>query len=342
MYARGRHRPRGRFLNRSRFHVARFKGGSWSGRHASSPLEDLDTHRMRHPRVPIWEERALLQQTADERRWRAALFAVVCSLLLAIFVRNLSVAPQIRLLLVDGAAFSLYLTVGAWANGPPGWRRVLVFSCAYLVLVTGILLGAVIIQRATSAPDSYSKVGLALSWAMMIVPSWVILGYGLLRHPSEALGRGLGAAWWLRAVLWGLFGGVFVTVYLGLSAYFSGLFLTRLQMPTLLFAHQLVYVLGIRCAGEELLFRGAVFQILHERRGKGFWAATMVSLPLNLGIYVATMPSFRSPAMLAVLLLAPSVMIVTNSALYLRQRSLVSPLVSNGLLHVASLAVGAQ
>lgn len=289
-----------------------------------------------------WEERALLQQTADERRWRAALFAVVCSFLLAIFVRNLSVVPHIRRLLVDGAAFSLYLTVGAWSNGPPGWRRGLIYCCIYAVLVTGILLGAMIIQQATSISDSYARVGLALSWSMMIVPSWVVLGYGLLRHPSEALGRGLGAAWWMRAVVWGLFGGMFVTLYLGLSAYFSGLVLTRLQIPTLVFAHQLVYVLGIRCTGEELLFRGAVFQILHDRHGKGFWAATTVSLPLNLGIYIATMPSFRSPAMLAVLLLAPSVMIITNSALYVRQRSLVSPLVSNGLLHVASLAVGAQ
>jgi hypothetical protein len=289
-----------------------------------------------------WEERALLQQTSDQRRWRAALFAVACSLLLAIFVRNLSVVPQIRGLLVDGAAFSLYLTVGAWANGPPGWRRVLVYCCVYAILVAGILLGAVIIQRATSIPEPYSRVGLALSWAMMIIPSWVILGYGLLRHPSEVLGRGLGAVWWLKAVFWGLFGGVFVTLYLGLSAYFSGLVLTRLQMPTLLFAHQLVYVLGIRCAGEELLFRGAVFQILHESRGRGFWAAAMVSLPLNLAIYVVTIPSIRSPAMLAVLLLAPSVMIVANSALYLRQRSLISPLISNVILHVTSLAVSAQ
>jgi hypothetical protein len=289
-----------------------------------------------------WEERALLKQSADERRWRAALFAVACSLLLAIFIRNLSVVPQIRGLLVDGAAFSLYLTVGAWANGPPGWWRVLIFSCVYVVLVTGILLGAVVIQRATAVPDSYSKLSLALSWAMMIIPSWVILGYGLLKHPSEALGHGLRGAWWLRAVLWGLLGGVFVTLYLGLSAYFSGLVLTRLQIPALLFAHQLVYVLGIRCAGEEFLFRGAIFQILHESRGRGFWAAAMISLPLNLAIYVVTIPSVRSPAMLAVLMLAPSVMIVANSALYLRQRSLVSPLISNVILHVASLAVSAQ
>jgi hypothetical protein len=289
-----------------------------------------------------WEERALLQQTVDERRWRAALFAVVCSLLLAILIRNLSIVPQVRGLLIDGAAFSLYLTVGAWANGPPGRWRVLMFSCVYAVLVTGILLGAVAIQRGTSALDSYSKASLGLSWAMMIIPSWTILGYGLLKHPSEALRRGLRGAWWLRAVLWGLFGGVFVTLYLGLSAFFSGLVLTRLQTPTLLLAHQLVYVLGIRCAGEELLFRGSVFQILHESRGRGFWAAAMVSLPLNLAIYVVTIPSIRSPAMLAVLLLAPSVMIVANSALYLRQRSLVSPVISNVILHVTSLAVSAQ
>lgn len=289
-----------------------------------------------------WAERARLQQRADTRRWRSALFAVGCSLVLAILIRNLPFPPDMRWLLIDGAAFSLYLAVGAWANGPPGWGRVLIFSCVYAVLLTGILLGVVAIQQATSSAVPYPTSGLVLAWAMMMVAGWGALGYGLMKHPSEALDHGIPWPWWLRAVLWGVLGGVFVTLYLGLSAQFSGLALTPLQTPTLFLIHQLVYTLGIRCAGEELLFRGAIFHVLHERRGKGFWFATLVSLPLNLAIYVATMPSVQSPAMMAILLLAPCVMVVANSALYLRQRSLVSPLISNGVLQLAYIAVGAR
>jgi len=131
-----------------------------------------------------------------------------------------------------------------------------------------------------------------------------------------------------------------VSVYIALSAHFSGLALTPLQTPALLFAHQAVYGLAIRCAGEELIFRGAILQILLNRRLKGFWSAISISLPLNLAMYVVTMPSIRSPGMLAILLLGPSMMIIVNSALYLRRRTLVPPLICNGIFQVTSLAMG--
>jgi hypothetical protein len=289
-----------------------------------------------------WKERARLQQKADQRRWRSALFAVACSLVLATLMRNVPALPYVRLLLVDGVALSLYLAVGAWANGPSSQRRVVAFSSVYVVLVAGLFLGVVVIQRADSLSGSHLAVGLGLAWSMMIIPGWGALCYGLMGSPSETLGRGVHWVWWLRAVLWGLLGGVFVTVYLALSARFGWLVLSRLETPSLFLAHRLVYIVGIRCAGEELLFRGAVFHVMHERRGKGFWVATLVSLPLNLAIYVAAMPPAQSPAAMTILLLSPCVMIVANSALYLRQRSLVPPLISNGVLQVANLVLTAQ
>ena len=296
-------------------------------------LEDVYVH-------DDWEERARRQQRSDQTRWRMALTTVALSLLMALFIRNMPFWQDVRWFLADGAAYALYLTVGAWAIAGPSRGRTRLLSCLYVVVIASVLLGAVATRQAASSEGAYRLACLTVVGTALTIPGWSILGWVILKHPGEIVSHGVSGLWWASRVLYGLLGGSFIVLQLFLSFSFSGLPMFQFRPPMPLLFQQLAYTLGLRSLGEELLFRGILFRYLYRRRGKGFWSATLITLVLNLAIYAVQMPPTDYPAFVALFLLGPSVMVITNSALYASEGSLISPSISNAVFQVTSFAMG--
>jgi len=287
-----------------------------------------------------WEERARQRQRTDQTRWEMALATVGLSILMALLIRNMPFWQDVRWFLADGAAYALYLTVGALAILGSAQGRTRLLSCLYVVVMAGILLGAAATRQAVSSEGAYRLFWLTLVGAALIIPGWSILGWLILKRPREIVFDGLSGMWWASPVLYGLLGGSFVALQLFLSFSFSDLAVFQFRPPMPLRFQHLAYTLGVRSIGEELLFRGTVFRHLYRRREKGFWNATLITLALNIAIYALQIPRTHSPAMMVLFLLGPSVMVIMNSALYALEGSLISPSISNAVFQVTSFALG--
>jgi hypothetical protein len=295
-------------------------------------LEDIYVH-------DDWEQRSRLWQRIEGQRWKMALVVVGLSLVMAILVKNMPIRGDVRMFLTDGVAYSLYLTAGAWAIAYPARGRKLLLYTTYAVLVAGLPFGTLAAQHAASSQGADRLVCFVISGSMLAIPGCGIVSYAILKYRGRAVSRGLDPMRLASAVLFGLLGGMFITLHLFLSFHFSGLHSLEYR-PLALFFQDVAFTLGVRAAGEEVLFRGVVFRYLRTRAGKGFWGSTFITLALNIAIYVVAMPATDSPVTLTLLLMGPSIMIITNSALYAWQGTLISPFVSNATYQVASLALG--
>lgn len=295
-------------------------------------LEDIYVH-------DDWEERAGLWQRVENQRWKTALVVVGLSLAMAMLIRNMPIRGDLRMLLADGVAYGLYLSAGAWATVHPARSRKLLFVITYAVLVAGLPLSTVAAQYAASSQGADRLVCSIIAGSMLALPGWSIVSYAIFKQRGSTVSRGLNPVRLASAALFGLLGGVFITVHLSLSFHFSGLASLGYR-PMALLLQNLAYTVGVRAAGEEVLFRAVVFRYLHTSGGRGFWSSTLITLILNIAIYVVTMPPTDSLGMVALFLTGPSIMIITNSALYAWQGTLISPFISNVTYQVASFAMG--
>ena len=97
--------------------------------------------------------------------------------------------------------------------------------------------------------------------------------------------------------------------------------------------------------GEEIFFRGIVFQHIFKSRQKKLWTAIVLTLFLNLIVYAAEYyftPTWGYLALLLLGLQAPAIMIIANSTLFAWKTNLVSPVVSNMIFRLFWLAMGAR
>lgn len=287
-----------------------------------------------------WEERARQDERSDQTRWRMALTTVALSILMALLIRNMPFWQDVREFLADGVAYASYLTVGAWAIAGPARGRTRLLSCLYVVVIAGLLLGAVGTWQAATSEGVHRLAWLTVVGTTLTIPGWSILAWVILKHRGETVSHGLGGTRWASRVLYGLLGVSFIAVQLFLSFSFSGLTMFGFRPPMPWVLRHLTYTLGVRSIGEELLFRGILFRYLYRQRGKGFWSATLITLVLNLAIYGLQIPSTHSPGRVALFLLGPCMMVITNSALYAWKGSLVSTSISNAVFQVTSFAMG--
>jgi membrane protease YdiL (CAAX protease family) len=289
-----------------------------------------------------WQARALLNQADDRARWRGAVFAVVVSLALVLLVKAIPLQFGSTPLLAGGAASALYLLLGvaAIARVPPSHRYL--FAPVYLLIVFGVLLSDLAMQQALASEIKSQWIRflyLGVIAFTLLVPGWSLLGWVFFKNRRD-MTQGLGLVWWLTQVLYGLGAGGLVALLVFLADSFSGVAMP-LSLPRLplLFQHA-IYAIGLRAPGEEIFFRGIVYQYLYRRLGKGFWTATLITLPLNLAIYIVQIPRLGSPPLVALALIGPGLMAIASTALYARRGSLVASMINNALFQVFAFALG--
>lgn len=296
-------------------------------------LEDVYVHG-------DWEERARRWQRDDHTRWEVALATVALSILMALLIRNMAFWQDVRWFLADVAPYALYMTVGAWAIVDSVRGRKWLLYCLYAVVVASATLSGIATRQAVSSEGAYRFIYLMLVGSSLTIPGWSILAWVIVKNPGETVSNGAGGMGRASRVLYGLLGGSFIALQLFVAFSFSGLPRFQFRPPTPFLLQYLAYTVGVRSAGEELLFRGIVFRYLYLGRGKGFWSATFITLVLNLAIYAVRMPPTNSPGFMALFVLGPSMMVLTNSALYAMEGGLVSPSISNAVFQVSSFAMG--
>ena len=96
---------------------------------------------------------------------------------------------------------------------------------------------------------------------------------------------------------------------------------------------QLSYELGLRSLGQELFFRGLVFNHLYKARQWSFWTAAFLASLLNLSIYLGVWGR-SNPIIMAGMLFYIFIMAVINAALYRWSDSIISPVVSSAVFNL--------
>jgi membrane protease YdiL (CAAX protease family) len=239
--------------------------------------------------------------------------------------------------LVEGI-YILYSPLHSW--------RFLLGSGAFLLF--GLLLSTAatdLVLASRSLDPVVFILLLALIGSGLLVPVWSILLWLLLRRREKFLAAFPGSESWVRRFLYGLLGGGAIAGVLFLSQSFTGLAVFHNLPPAPVLVYILSYSLGIGPLGEEIFFRGVVFQHIFKSRRKQLWTAIVLTLSLNLLVYAAEYyfaPTWGYLALSMLGLQAPAIMIIANSTLFAWKTNLVSPVVSNMIFRLFSLVMGAR
>ncbi len=288
-----------------------------------------------------WEERALLAEREAATRWRLAFIAVLLALPLALAARSLLLDPTSDTFVADGVASSLYLVTGIIAVAHLSTIRMLFVAFLYIPLVLGIFLSdfaSRVLPGSTDSPSATVLYLLTLS-VTLVLPGASIIGWALFKNARDNI-RGLAWVEWANRILFGLVGGSAVALVQFLSPLLSNIPMSY-SIPGWASSLQYVfYVIGLRSVSEELVFRGIIYRRLYQQRRMGFWAATLITLPLNLALYVLLMSPADPPGVKAVGLLGPCLMVIVNCALYTWEGGLIAPTVSNVVFQIFSFLSG--
>ncbi len=171
---------------------------------------------------------------------------------------------------------------------------------------------------------------------LMLLP-WVPLITLSLRNPSGAQRIGLGTANWKENVFVGILAGAFLGAHMLLVVTAMGRKLIFNPWPYSLWL--LGYELGIQSLGEELFFRGFLFNYWYNYRGKGFWAAAFLTGVFNVLVYMvkALWISFAPLTLGAQFYIMT--MAIVNAALFRWRGSILSCWISNAIFSLAASLV---
>ncbi len=177
-----------------------------------------------------------------------------------------------------------------------------------------------------------------LLWGLFMLLPWVLFALLVKHCPLCAQRVGLGTAGWRENLLIGLMAGAFLGSHMLLVTTAIGRRLVLNPWPYT--AWLLGYELGIQSLGEELFFRGFLFNYLHNYLGKGFWFSAFLGGLFNVSVYMvkALWVSYAPLTLGAQFYILT--MAIVNAALFRWRGSVLSCWVSNALFSLlASLVV---
>jgi membrane protease YdiL (CAAX protease family) len=215
------------------------------------------------------------------------------------------------------------------------WRLILLTVALALVtaLVVRYGLASYQTQWITSTAITSTLYILASLWVVVRSPA---AEDALLSSLIPTTGK---AEEWVRALLYGLLGGLVVTLLWALAFLFGDINLRHPSFPLSQPAAFLVLAVIVRPVAEELFFRRLVLHHLVHRCRKGVWGSVIITMVLYVATIAVRLPEVDSPAELAFHLLAPALLTVLNSALYLWRGDLVAPLVSNAVFRFLPISL---
>lgn len=294
-----------------------------------------------------WETRVRQRQRADKTQWGLILLTVSICALLALYVFQIPFREELLPRAARGLISTLFLVEGIHILYRPShpWRFLL-GSGAFLlsgILVSTAATGVMLASRSLD-PVVFTLL-LALIGIGLLVPAWTILLWLRFRRREKFMAAIPGSEPWARRFIYGLVCGGAIAGVLFLSQSLTGLTVFHDLPPAPVLVYILAYSLGMGPLGEEIFFRGVVFQHIFNSRRKKLWTAIVLTLFLNLIVYAAEYyftPTWGYLALLLLGLQAPAIMIIANSTLFAWKTNLVSPVVSNMIFRLFWLAMGAR
>lgn len=208
------------------------------------------------------------------------------------------------------------------------------FNLAVMALVD-YLTKSGLRQELHLSPRIYSPV---LLWGLLMLLPWLPLALLARRYPSGAQRIGLSTVEWRENVFVGLLAGALLGAHMLLVVTAIGRKLILNPWPYVVWL--LGYELGIQSLGEELFFRGFLFNYWHNYKGMGFWSSAFLSGLLNVVVYmVKALWISYAPLTLGAQFYILT-MAIMNAALFRLRGSLLTCWVSNALFSLlASLVV---
>lgn len=288
-----------------------------------------------------WQEQVAQYQLYGELGFRVALFTVVLSAVMIAFARVFVQWQTTQGNIIVGAAFALYAAVGAWAIIYSPLRQIRPYLLIAVFVLVGIGASIVLTQNALSTQNTfYYLIDLVGIVGVLLIPSWIGLGRLLYRDCHRASFCHIQIDRWPVQVVYGLLAGAFLALQYFLAHFFSTIPLLHLQYVVPILLQRLLLVVGVYAVAEEFLFRGTIFRYLFSQKRFGFWTSTFIMLGLNLLFYIVQIPPSYSPGRIALYLLIPSMLSVTNAVLWSWENGPVSSVASNITLRSIYLLAG--
>lgn len=208
------------------------------------------------------------------------------------------------------------------------------FNLAVMALVD-YLTKSGLRQELHLSPRIYSPV---LLWGLLMLLPWLPLALLAKRYPSGAQRIGLSMVEWRENVFIGLLAGALLGAHMLLVVTAIGRKFIFNPWPYIVWL--LGYELGIQSLGEELFFRGFLFNYWHNYKGMGFWSSAFLSGLLNVAVYmVKALWISYAPLTLGAQFYILT-MAIMNAALFQWRGSLLTCWVSNVLFSLlASMVV---
>ena len=294
-----------------------------------------------------WEARVRQQQRADKAQWGLVLLTVSICALFALYIFQIPYREELLPRAARGFISAVFLVEGILLIYRPShsWRFLLI-SGAFLLFGIVISTSATdLILSSRSRDPTVFVLLLGLIGIGLLVPGWTILLWLRYRHREQSVSAFPGSEPWARRFVYGLVGGGTIAAVLFLSQSYTGLTVFYTLPPVPVLVYILAYSLGLGPLGEEIFFRGVVFQRIFKSREKKLWTAILLTLFLNLMVYAAEFyitPTWGYLTLLLLGLQAPAIMIIANSTLFAWKTNLISPVVSNMIFRLVWLAMGAR
>lgn len=280
---------------------------------------------------PNWRERAADYERVGQAGFAVALIAVLLLAgLISIYRLFIDWIP-VRLIFTAEAVWLVLLTIGGWAITRTHIQHLASFLVVAIVGVMSLLV--TVIFAPSFQADLLSAVQINWSYAIVsLIPLIIALGgTGILayRQCRTSVFCRITSAWRLQATIFGTIAGILLLFQQLLSAVYAGTALHSIERQPLLYFQWFFTVVLVQAVAEELIFRGAIFDYLHKVRSFSLWLSILVTLCLNLLIYLPLIPPDLSAAQVTIFLLQPAMLAITCSLLWSWERGISASLACN-------------
>jgi hypothetical protein len=263
--------------------------------------------------------------------WRVAVGVSALALITILGVRLLRVSQVTESVLLYAATYCLYYGVALWyaLRRQPGGTGVAVG--AYVAAVSIVVIVAYLAWVPLEGPfDAHRpRPSISAILATLLGLNWILLRVALNENTEELAALGVRLGLLKSHLLHAVLGGCFVGGYFFFAGIFSGMFgFSWHGWSAVLWT--VCLAAGLRSLGEEMFFRGVVFDHIYWMRQGGFWSASLLAAFLNMTVYLV-LGLNDDPATLVLTLLSVGILAIVNAFLYRISQSIVPGIISSVL-----------
>ncbi|MCB0116113.1 MAG: hypothetical protein R2873_29930 [Caldilineaceae bacterium] len=278
-----------------------------------------------------WKERATVYERLGQQAFAVSLVAVVLLVCLIGAYRLFGEWQPVRLIFASEAVWIVLLVIGGWVITRSPLQDLTGFLAVAILGVLGLLSNVIVAPWLHADLMSAARMQWSYAIASLIPLAIALGGTGLLIYRycrASDFCRG-NAIWRLQPVFIGTVAGILLLFQQLLSAVLASATVHGIERQSLLYVQWFVTVALVQSVAEELLFRGGIFDYLYKVRSLSLWWSMLITLSLNLLIYLPLIPPDLSAGEVTIFLLQPAMLAVTCSLLWSWDRSISACLACN-------------